>query len=588
MSRWRALVTLEVRQQLRDPLTALYAIIFGALCIGFISSGAVELVGQRDGVPKTSPWSLALAFGGLTAFGQVITTMVVATAFLRDSAMRTDALLATTGIGARLWFSARMTAALGVLCIVYAAMPIGTLVGAIVADIARSSSATSILAQCITLAATLLRTWLLITLPTCLIVAALLGAAAVFTQRTMGVLAVALTLVALWQLALGLEAHEATRHVGALLDPFANAPVLAITRAWSPEERTTRAIQWAGELLFNRLLWITVAAAVIATTAYFARWPNAVVAANDYGQGSLQRASRSLLQDVLRNSFHHDAQHDAQHDVEHDVEHDVARSADSVRQSPQHALMSLTARWMQRDGGWRVVAWLAALNASANAWSRSTATSTTADVLGLVAEHSRLFLILLATVYAGEVLWRDRDLRIDALGDTMPISTRAMAIGRLTGLFRAQLTVVFAIAFAAVVVLIARALAAPTNTTLSASLAALGTAWIVFGIWLPFAQLAGLSVAVHAIVNHKVLAHLLLITGWVAAVTLDRHGASAWWYRFAESAPLLEAGQVNWSTLALHALWWSALSVLLLGVAVIRWPRGVRASRMSRRLTSRR
>jgi hypothetical protein len=361
----------------------------------------------------------------------------------------------------------------------------------------------------------------------------------------------ALTLVALWQLALGLEAHEQTRKLGALLDPFANAPVLAITRAWSDTERATRAVAWTGDLLWNRMFWLTVSLASVVSTAYRVRWDRLLA----------KSAESSHRPSGVQSALH------------------AVRPTRRGTKSPFHALASLTAAWMQRDGGWRAVTLLAAINATANGWSRSTDTSTMADVLGLMAEHSRLFLILLATVYAGEVLWRERDVRIDALTDTAPITTRTMAIGRLTGLFRAQLSVVVAITAAAMAVLLARVITASHGSAVEPTQLLQLPAWIVFVLWLPFAQLTALSVAVHAIVNHKVFAHLLLITGWVSAVVLDRNGASAWWYRFAEPAPLVAAGQVNWAALTVHALWWSACSVVLLGLGVVRWPRAATTSR---------
>ena len=76
---WWALTVFEVRQQFKDPITWLYALVFILLAAGFTSGGGVELVGSRGGVPASSAWSLWLAFGGLTAFGQVITTMVAPT-----------------------------------------------------------------------------------------------------------------------------------------------------------------------------------------------------------------------------------------------------------------------------------------------------------------------------------------------------------------------------------------------------------------------------------------------------------------------------------------------------------------------------
>ncbi|MFN5203448.1 MAG: hypothetical protein ACK5HM_16760, partial [Gemmatimonas sp.] len=115
LRRWthvRAVLWFEVRAQQREPLTTLYALVFFLLALGYASSSAVELVGNRGAVPRTAPWALLLAFGGLTAFGQVITTMIATTAMLRDEAQRTRALVATSGLDPRTWFLARLAAAL--------------------------------------------------------------------------------------------------------------------------------------------------------------------------------------------------------------------------------------------------------------------------------------------------------------------------------------------------------------------------------------------------------------------------------------------------------------------------------------------
>ena len=83
-------------------------------------------------------------------------------------------------------------------------------------------------------------------------------------------------------------------------------------------------------------------------------------------------------------------------------------------------------------------------------------------------------------------------------------------------------------------------------------------------LWLPFAQLTLLSLAVHLLLDHKVAAHLLLITGWVLAVVLDGQGVSAWWVRFAEPPPLLIDGVVAWAPLLQRGAYWTAVSAVLL------------------------
>ena len=193
---------------------------------------------------KLWTWALMLAFGGLTAFGQVSTTMIAATAMLRDEAQRTRALLATSGVDGRTWFTARVAAALAVMMLVYAAMPLGILAGVIGTNGDVAGAGVSAV-----------RAYGMVTLPTMLIVTLLLSCAAAITRRVLGVLAVALALVGLWQLSLALvnpTAGGMVRTLGALLDPFGNAPVLHMTAQWTVQERSTVAVPLDGVLLLNR------------------------------------------------------------------------------------------------------------------------------------------------------------------------------------------------------------------------------------------------------------------------------------------------------------------------------------------------
>jgi len=527
--RFRAVLTFEVRAQAREPLTTLYALVFFFLSVGYAASDAVELVSDRGGVPRTASWALALAFGGLTAFGQVITTMIATTAMLRDEAQRTRALVATTGLGARTWFLARVCAALLVMLAVYAAMPVGVTVGTAIngghmADALRGS----------------LRAFAVVTVPTMITVTVLLSCAALITQRVLGVLAAALALVAIWQLALSLTGNAATAHIGALLDPFGNAPVLALTHGWTEQQRALDDVPLRGLFAANRAVWLTVAAlvagVVLSTQSHRAFAPTAP-ASNPRGDtrtiGALSSSSTALS-----------------------------------------SLRRFTASWMQFDGGWRVVTLLAVLNALSNAVTRTVPSQGTpsalfASVLALVSEHSRLFLILLATVYAGELVWRERDVRVHQLIDAMPVSRGTVALGRILGLLLAQRRVIVPLALVA---LAAGILRSGIATAVVPGLLPVWLAWSVFVLWLPFAQLTALSLAVHVLLDHKVMAHLLLITGWVVAVMLDGRGVSTWWLRFAEPAVLLQQGAVAWGDLTTRGAYWSAVSAVLLGGCWWRWP----------------
>lgn len=527
-----AVLQFEVRAQLREPLTTLYLLVFGLLSFGYAASNSVELVSSRGAIPRTASWSLMLAFGGLTAFGQVITTMIATTAMLRDEAQRTRELVATSGVSARTWFVGRVAAASCIMLLVYAAMPLGILLGSLVSGVDGL-----FIVGIIEVLRNAVRAYAIVTIPTMLVVTLLLASAAAYTQRVLGVLAAALALVGLWQLALALVVLPDYALVGALLDPFGNAPVLANTSNWSVAQRTTDTVPFGGVILLNRLLWMILALSVAAFVAY-------------------ARSSRFL------------GAHARQQDTPSEVR--VSRALAGAR-SASESVRHFTAGWMQLDGGWRIVSVLAVCNAVVNAAVRPVPVgdNDAASILLLVSTHARIFLILLATVYAGELVWRERDVRVDQLIGATPVSRSALVRGRVAGLLLAQRQIMLPLVLSALVMVVLR-----TQRINVLSVSA-WMAWSIFVLWLPFAQLTVLSLAVHVLLNHKVLAHLLLITGWVAAVSMEQtQTVTAWWLRYADAAPLMRGDVVNWPSLLQRGAYWSAVSAALLLFCWWRWPHG--------------
>jgi len=517
-----ALATFEVRQQFHDPITALYVLVLLLLATGFTGAAGIELVSDRGTVPRASDWSLWLAFGGLTAFGQVITTMVAVTAVLRDDATRLTEVLATSGLSPRIWLVGRLLAAGLVLSLVYLAIPVGVTAGAWLTDGAAHAS---------TVARRAAGGFVVLTVPTMLVVAVTIGVCAALTRRVLGALIGALALVGLWQLSLVLENSVSTRLLGALLDPFGNAPVLAETRGWDAATRAGRPVPWDGLVLQNRLLWMTVGLIVAGIGVWRVRWPV---------RGLTE--ARPTRDRTLRAGPRHTG--------------------------PFRSIARFTSLWIRADGAWRIVAGLAASNALLNVAFRAPPSGENLEALALtlsfIREHARVFFILLATVYAGELVWRDRDMRIDALMDTMPVSPRVAWTARLVGLASAQWHVVALLAIGAVPLLLWRSLLS------SGSAVALWAAWTAFHLWLPFLHWTVLSVAVHTVMQHKVGAHLLLITGWVVAVVLDGRGADGWWYRYAEPAPLMSGSGLAWFELVLRGVYWSVVAAALAVTAIFR------------------
>jgi len=466
-------VRLELAIQRREPLTALYPLVLGLLAMAFAAAGPVDLVRGRGVVPRDAAWSLMLASTALTAFGQVITTMVAATVVLRDRADRVDALLVVSRLTRREYLVAKLVAALCLLLLIYSAIPVGLVAGAVIGG----GSAWGAMRGSVP-------PFVLVVMPTMLAVGALQFGVGVLSGRLWAIVGQGLVLIWLWTEAI---ARVGMQPAVAMLDPFGTAPLLQATVGWTDAERMSQAMPLTAQLLANRLVWLGISLAV-ACVAICA--PAPVSRQRD-------RWEVHAPQDVVAASVAGPI-----------IRAGAARSACGALATAQYVV-----RWMLRDTGWRVLAALGVVNVAIHAFVDARAASSDADGLSIALAalqlHARLFLVLLATIYAGELVWREDEERSAPFFDLQPLGRTWLIAGRIGGALAAQ---------AVLVVTLAGGAALATLVTSRHGMAALPFAAAVFRdvLW-PFAAWLIVSLAVHVLVRHKVAAHLCCIGGWVLA-----------------------------------------------------------------------
>lgn len=514
--RMLAVVRLELRVQRREPLTALYMVVFALLAMAFSASGPVELVRDRGAVPRDAAWSLMLASTAITAFGQVITTMVAATVVLRDRADRVADLLVTTRLTIVEYGVAKLCAALLMLALIYAAIPVGLVAGALLGGGSLHAALRGTLPPFVT-----------VVLPTMLAIGALQFAAGVLSGRLWVIVGQGLVLIWLWTVAVDLTTQGGGA-VAALLDPFGSAPLLLASRGWSDAERAVRSLPLTPSLLASRALWLLIGA-LAATTAI-------------------------VRQPARRLRVGHTRAHAAAAVVSVRVPRGVLRADVPHWWVGLYATARYVSRWMLRDPGWRVLTLLGAVNVGVHAFHAPALASGGSGSVSVLLEHSRLFLILLATIYAGELVWREREERSAPLFDGLPVATRTLVAGRIAGVIVAQGVLVAVLTAASVSGTMAR------GGVLEADIARSATAQVL----VPFVAWMLLSLAVHVVVQQKVVAHLLCIAGWALASV--RFGAAT----ASTRAPI--AGT-----------WWAAACLLALSVVVGYWRRNGAGGRFDRR-----
>ncbi|MBI3792130.1 MAG: hypothetical protein HY275_14800, partial [Gemmatimonadetes bacterium] len=239
-----------------------------------------------------------------------------------------------------------------------------------------------------------------------------------------------------------------------------------------------------------------------------------------------------------------------------------------------HAWMRFTLITTLREKGFMALGLLATLNAAANAWTTSAPRAGVEQdaVLLAVTVHARLFFILVATIWAGELVWRERDLRVDGISDALPARSSAAVIGKLAGIHGAQAVLVALLALVAFMLPRLRGAAHAPSPWFT-----LG--WS-FGALLPaVALLTQGSLAVHALVQHKVAAHVLIIAAWVGAVAAAQAGTHVGLLTVSDLPALAwsETGGVtiNWAAQARAVAFDFVRGTGLVLLAIVAWSRGL-------------
>ena len=514
VQRIAAVARLELLTQRREPLTGLYVLVLGLLAAAFAAAGPVELVRGRGAVPRDAAWSLMLASTALTAFGQIITTMVAATVVLRDRQDRVDELLRVSMLTPRQYLTGKLLAALVMLAMIYAAIPVGLVAGAVGAGGRPAAALWNSLVPFVTLV-----------LPTMLAIGALQFGIGVLSGRLWIIVGQGLLLIWCWSWVVDAVSRTGTSPWLPLLDPFGSAPVVQATENWTDAERAARAVSITGLSVGARLVWLAVGGfAALAAILHAPRRP----------VFTGRRSSNAVVADAAT------------------AWDDARRALISPTQPPSwwlgaRATARYVMRWMLRDTGWRVLTVLGSLNVGIHALLDARGAAAVADRTAIaeraLSVHSRLFLILMATIYAGELVWREREERSAPMFDVMPVRDSAVLLGRVAGVMIAQCVVVTALTVIACAGVWLGAGRPPDG--LHVAVVAFAEIGQDFVVWML------LALAAHVALQQKVAAHLLCIAAWVvAAIYLGaaepgERSASVWLPGAAAVAALVVA-RVGW------------------------------------------
>ena len=272
----------EIRHQVRRASTWICAALL--LLLTYYMTREIYIDNARNqGYLFNGPFVIAtMAFLG-SLMGLLIASSVTGDAAARDVQARIDPLLYTTPVSKAEHLGGRFLAAFSLLALVLVAVPLGLVLAALVpgpdADLLGPLRRDAYLAA-----------YLVLLLPNAFVATAFMFSLATLSRRAIvsylgGVLLFAACVFSRTFVAGTLGRWE----LATLLDPLGVTALSELSMTWTPAEKSTLLVGLQGSLVWNRLLWIGIAVAVLALTHVRFRLAH-------HAAGSWQRRRRARRQ----------------------------------------------------------------------------------------------------------------------------------------------------------------------------------------------------------------------------------------------------------------------------------------------------
>ena len=408
----RAISLFEIRYYLRHPLFYGTTLCLGLMAFVVMASDAIELGGAVGNVHRNAPLVLIRLMTILTILGMFVVTAFVASSAYRDFDQNTHPLFFSKPIRKRDYLLGRFLGSLTIAVLVFVGPALGLLLGSFGPWLDPNRLGPTQLAPYV-------YSFLVFVLPNLLFLGAVFF---VLTALSRSLLFTYLGVVAFfvgWAIAAKLMGDVENHVIASLADPFGLTALRFTTRYWTTVETNTLLppLTGAGHLLGNRVLWMAVGLAVFALGSVLfdpARTPRARKKAKITDETGAQPVL-SLPSVAQRFS-----------------------ATASFTQYLQQARIETVSVLQSVPFLVMLVFGIVNLVVTADVIDSMYGTSVhpvTGLMLELLDGTFNFLLAIIVTFYSGELVWKERSLRLNEVYDALPTRTWVPLAAKLTALF---------------------------------------------------------------------------------------------------------------------------------------------------------
>ena len=507
----------------------------------------VQLVGGVSNLHINSPYTIMMTLGAVTFLALFGSVAFSANAVVRDFELGTAEFFFSSPVPKFDYVYGRFFGTLFYAYVIYFGGLFGMMVGEFMPWLDHERIGEFSLTP-------YLYTTVLVALPNLFVFSAIFFCVATVTRSMLWTYVGVMVLLAL-SFVLDTFTERDTVQLTSILDPFGTTALEEVTRYWTVFERNNNLPSFEGAFLANRLLWLAIGCGFL-------------VAAYPLFPFSLERGRKTQSRKQPRDDSS-DFVKPAGGIVIHqhfDLKAQLQQFFSQARLEVRNIVISAPFIVVLFLGLFLVVANSA--GDLGNAFGTSVYPSTAA-LIQLINGAFSLSLLVVLIYYSGELMVRERSVKVNEIMDSMPYPNWIMIGAKLSGLIIVVVSMLLAAMVAAIGVQLYKEFYAINILQYLKGL--------LFFFQFPLYLMIVLAVFFYVLTRNKFISMFLMIMYFVVTLVLPRLGLEHYLYRLRELTPVYSdftGYGHNLTPYLWQTLYWGLFGCLLLVVVHLMWPRG--------------
>ncbi len=508
-------------------------------------------IGGASNVDFNAPHAITQTILIMTIIGMFLVANFVGGAAVRDYNHKMDGIMLSQPVSKTSFLWGRLTGAYLFCLIVFAAVPLGIFIGSFWPTVdPERLGATSLMPY--------LWAYLIFVIPNFLFAATLFYVFALVTRSMMGMYLGVIGFFVLYSIAGAIAENPNNAQMGALIDPFGISAFVDATRYWTPFERNTQLVPLEGNLLLNRVLWLSLAVVIAVLTHLFVD-----IRKNKKVKNKKEKREKALAPttySVVKPS----------HDSKSSWQHFKTRTKFEISQtikSPPFIILCLFALFM-----------LSPIYFESTGLFGTDDWPITRDMVGFVTNTFFLIILIIITYYSGEIVWRERQLGIGDIVESTPINNWSLYFPKVIAL--------------TLIILTLSLLGVLFTSFFQVTRGYTNFEWgVYFGmsalnLIIPMVMMTILAFFIQVVSSNKYLGMLIFVGIFILQMTLSNLGFehNLWHFAIAPNVVYSDLNQYGHFLEAnlWYSLYWLGLVVVLTTIGYGLWRRGAEYDLKSR------